>query len=141
MISGIRKLTSAQALLAPLPTSQGTSPARTSSRPVRSLLSRSTTRSVSVFYDAFTSLSNATKVMKAWGESLDGASSSGIRFLGDPAGEFTKELDLFFDSAAVFGQNRSKRYAIVTEDGKVKSIHEEPDNTGVNESAAEKVLA
>lgn len=79
--------------------------------------------------------------MGAWAKSLDADSSSGIRFLGDPHGEFTKKLDLFFDSAAVFGQNRSKRYAIVTEDGKVKSIHEEPDNTGVNESAAEKVLA
>lgn len=34
-----------------------------------------------------------------------------------------------------------KRCAIVTEDGKVKSVHIEPDNIGVNESAAEKVLA
>ena len=83
-----------------------------------------------------------------------------IRFLGDPSGEFTKDLDLSFDSAAVFGQDRSKRYALVVEDGKVKSAHVEPDNTGVNgkcdngseisieseclyapaESAAEKVL-
>lgn len=55
-------------------------------------------------------------------------------------GEFTKQLDLFFESAAIFGQNRSKRYAIVTEDGKVKTVHEEPDNTSVKESAADKVL-
>lgn len=55
-----------------------------------------------------------------------------IRFLGDPAGAFTGKLDLLFDSAAVFGQDRSKRYAIVTENGKVKSVHLEPDNTGVN---------
>ena len=85
-----------------------------------------------------------------------------IRFLGDPSGQFTKDLDLSFDSAAVFGQDRSKRYALVVEDGKVKSAHVEPDNTGVNgkplkglgvpnldryanfapaESAAEKVLS
>ncbi|KAL9069897.1 MAG: hypothetical protein Q9161_005211 [Pseudevernia consocians] len=79
-------------------------------------------------------------VMKAWGATLDPSSKSDIRFLGDPSGEFTKDLDLSFDSAAVFGQDRSKRYALVVEDGKVKSAHVEPDNTGVNESAAEKVL-
>lgn len=78
--------------------------------------------------------------MGAWAESLDAGAKSGIRFLGDPHGEFTKELDLFFESAAVFGQNRSKRYALVTEDGKVTSVHEEPDNTGIKESSAEKVL-
>lgn len=55
-----------------------------------------------------------------------------VRFLGDPSGQFTKDLDLSFESAAVFGQDRSKRYALVVEDGKVKSAHVEPDNTGVN---------
>lgn len=78
--------------------------------------------------------------MGAWAESLDAGAKSGIRFLGDPHGEFTKELDLFFDSAAVFGQNRSKRYAITTEDGKVTGVHDEPDNTGIKVSAADKVL-
>jgi len=57
--------------------------------------------------------------------------TSQIRFLGDPSGKFTKDLDLTFDSAAVFGNDRSKRYALVVEDGKVKSAHVEPDNTGV----------
>jgi len=80
-------------------------------------------------------------VMGAWAENLDPGAKSGIRFLGDPSGAFNKELDLIFESAAVFGQDRSKRYALVTEDGKVKSVHVEPDNTGVNESEAEKVLA
>lgn len=55
-----------------------------------------------------------------------------IRFLGDPSGQFNKDLDLTFESAAIFGQDRSKRYALVVEDGKVKSAHVEPDNTGVN---------
>jgi hypothetical protein len=52
--------------------------------------------------------------------------------LGDPAGEFTKALDLDFDASAFFGNNRSKRYALVIEDGKVKSAHVEPDNTGTD---------
>lgn len=58
--------------------------------------------------------------------------SSQIRFIADPTGAFTKALDLSFDSRAIFGNERSKRYALVVEDGKVKEAHVEPDNTGVN---------
>ncbi|MDI1485113.1 MAG: hypothetical protein OHK93_000248 [Ramalina farinacea] len=78
--------------------------------------------------------------MAAWGKTLDPTGKTGIRFLGDPTGKFTEALDLTFDSAAIFGNYRSKRYALTVEDGKIKSTHIEPDNTGVNESAAEKVL-
>jgi 2-Cys peroxiredoxin 5 len=92
--------------------------------------------------------------MKAWGKILDPTGSSGvstpscsrcdellvitywyagqIRFLGDPSVAFTKELDLSFDGASIFGGDRSKRYALVIEDGKVKEAHVEPDNTGLN---------
>lgn len=55
-----------------------------------------------------------------------------LRFLGDPSGAFAKALDLDFDATAIFGGPRSKRYALVVEDGKVKEAHVEPDNTGVN---------
>ncbi|KAL1978789.1 hypothetical protein VTN31DRAFT_1648 [Thermomyces dupontii] len=79
-------------------------------------------------------------VMKAWAESLDPEGKSGVRFLGDPTGKFTEALDLAFDSTAIFGNKRSKRYALVTENGKIKEVHVEPDNTGVNVSAANKVL-
>jgi hypothetical protein len=93
--------------------------------------------------------------MKAWQESLDPDKKSGvssqpdptqcspstfthisnthqIRFLGDPLAEFTNALDLAFDATAIFGQARSKRYALVVENGKVKEAYVEPDNTGVN---------
>ncbi|KAK7552473.1 AhpC/TSA family protein [Phyllosticta citricarpa] len=79
-------------------------------------------------------------VMKAWGSSLDPDGKSGIRFLADTHGAFTNALDLSFDSKKIFGNDRSKRYALVVENGKVKAVHIEPDNTGVNVSAAEKVL-
>ncbi|KAF4636884.1 hypothetical protein G7Y89_g1203 [Cudoniella acicularis] len=79
-------------------------------------------------------------VMNAWGKSLDQDKSSGVRFLADPAGKFTRALDLEFDAAPLLGTNRSKRYAIVVENGKVKSVHVEPDNIGVSVSAADKVL-
>lgn len=55
-----------------------------------------------------------------------------IRFLGDPSLEFTKALDLSFDGAAIFGGDRSKRYALVIENGAVKEAHVESDNTGLN---------
>lgn len=68
-------------------------------------------------------------VMKAWSEQLDPAKQTGIRFLGDPTGKFTKKLDLDFDNlAAIFGNARSKRYVLKVEDGKVSEAHVEPDN-------------
>ncbi|KAL9026110.1 MAG: hypothetical protein Q9196_005176 [Gyalolechia fulgens] len=75
---------------------------------------------------------NDAFVMKAWGATLDPTNKSGIRFLGDPDAKFTEALDLSFESASIFGNNRSKRYALVVEDGKVKEAHVEPDNTGVD---------
>ena len=78
--------------------------------------------------------------MKAWGKSLDKDGSSGIRFLGDASGKFTRALDVEFEAASFLGTNRSKRYAIVVEDGKVKSVDIEPDNVGANVSTADKIL-
>jgi len=90
--------------------------------------------------DVFVVAVNDPFVTKAWGESLDPAGSSGIRFLGDPTAKFTEALDLAFDGTAIFGGPRSKRYVLEIEDGKVKAVHVEPDNTGLNVSTAEKVL-
>ncbi|ORY58861.1 alkyl hydroperoxide reductase/peroxiredoxin, partial [Pseudomassariella vexata] len=73
---------------------------------------------------------NDAFVMKAWHDQLDPVKDSGIRFLGDPTGDFTRALDLGFDGSAIFGGMRGKRYALVVEDGKVASAHVEPDNTG-----------
>lgn len=70
--------------------------------------------------------------MKAWAQTLDPSSKSGIRFLADPLLNLTKALDLDFDGTPVFGGPRSKRYALVIEDGKVKEAHVEADNTGMN---------
>jgi 2-Cys peroxiredoxin 5 len=71
-------------------------------------------------------------VTKAWATSLDPTGKSGVRFLGDPSGEFTKALDLSFESSAIFGNDRSKRYALLVENGKVKEAFVEPDNIGLN---------
>ncbi|CZS97947.1 related to peroxiredoxin 5, mitochondrial precursor [Rhynchosporium agropyri] len=90
--------------------------------------------------DVFVVAVNDPFVTKAWADNLDPTGSSGIRFLGDPTAKFTEALNLTFDGAAIFGGPRSKRYALEIEDGKVKALHVEPDNTGLDVSAAEKVL-
>ena len=71
-------------------------------------------------------------VTKAWGATLDPQGKTGVRFLGDPSVKFTEALDLTFDGATIFGGTRSKRYALLIENGKVKEAFVEPDNTGVN---------
>ncbi|KAK4160135.1 Redoxin-domain-containing protein [Cladorrhinum sp. PSN259] len=83
---------------------------------------------------------NDVFVMKAWGSELDPAADFGIRFLADPEGKFTKAMDMDFVNEPIFGGLRSKRYSIVVEGGKVKSINVEPDNTGTSVSLAEHVL-
>jgi len=78
--------------------------------------------------------------MNAWGKSLDADKSSGIRFLGDADGAFTRAWDLEFPAAPLLGTNRSKRYAIVTKDGKVTKVAVEPDNIGHEVSSAARIL-
>lgn len=89
---------------------------------------------------AFVVSVNDAFVMKAWGKSLDKDKTSGLRFVGDAAGEFSASWDTLFDASSLMGNYRSKRYAVLTEDGKVTKVAIEPDNIGVNVSAADKFL-
>jgi peroxiredoxin 5 len=82
-----------------------------------------------------TSFADAHCSMKAWGKSLDESKSSGIRFLADPAGEFTRALDVELEAAKIFGNNRSKRFAVLTENGKITKASVEPDGTGISSMA------
>ena len=68
--------------------------------------------------------------MKAWQKNLN-AKEAGIRFLGDADGSFTKAMDTEFDATPLLGNKRSKRYAALTEDGKITNIFIEPDNTSI----------
>lgn len=84
---------------------------------------------------------NDAFVMKAWGDSLlSTIGTDQIRFLADPKGEFTSSLDLLFDASKFFGNERSKRYALLVEDGTVTGTFVEPDNVSVDVSGAEEVL-
>lgn len=78
--------------------------------------------------------------MKAWGKNLDADKSSGIRFIADYKGDFSKDWDVLFDASSLMGNSRSKRYAVKTKDGKVTKVAVEPDNIGITVSAADKFL-
>lgn len=84
---------------------------------------------------------NDAFVTKAFGDSLlETVGTNQVRFLADAKGEFSKELDVLFDASKFFGNERSKRYALLVEDGEVKKTFVEPDNTSVDVSDASKVL-
>ena len=81
---------------------------------------------------------NDAFVMGAWGrdEHVDGA----IRMLGDGSAQFTQAVGMPMDLSSRGLGVRSQRYAMLVDDGVVKSIHREPPGEfGV--SSAEAMLA
>lgn len=79
-------------------------------------------------------------VMKAWGEAT-GATEAGITMLGDAESAFTKAIGMDFDAPPAGLIARSKRYAMLVEDGKVTTLHVE-ESPGVCEvSGGEALLA
>jgi len=76
-------------------------------------------------------------VMAAWGDSLGVREK--ITLLADPKAEWVQALGLEFDALAI-GGIRSKRFAMVLENGIVKKLFVEPNNTGLSVSLAESVL-
>ncbi|XP_033226466.1 peroxiredoxin-5, mitochondrial [Belonocnema kinseyi] len=75
-------------------------------------------------------------VMAAWGK--DQGAEGKVRMLADPAAAFTDALELSVDLPPLGGK-RSKRYSMVVEDGIVKELNVEPDNTGLSCSLADKI--
>lgn len=79
-------------------------------------------------------------VMKAWGEAT-GATAAGLHMLADADGSFTKAIGMNFDAPPAGLLGRSKRYAMLVENGTVKALHVE-ETPGVCEtSAGESLLA
>lgn len=79
-------------------------------------------------------------VMKAWGDAT-GASAAGITMLGDAGSEFTKAIGMDFDAPPAGLIARSKRYAMLVEDGKVTLLQEEENPGQCEVSAGEGLLA
>jgi len=79
-------------------------------------------------------------VMKAWGEAT-GATAAGITMLGDASSEFTKAIGMDFDAAPAGLMARSKRYAMLVEDGKVTLLQAEESPGVCDVSGGESLLA
>ena len=77
-------------------------------------------------------------VLGAWDEET-GASKAGITLLGDPECAFTRAIGLDFDAPPAGLIGRSKRYAMLVEDGVVKTLHVE-DSPGVCEASGGEAL-
>ncbi|WP_111732291.1 peroxiredoxin [Roseovarius amoyensis] len=79
-------------------------------------------------------------VMKSWGEAT-GATEAGITMLGDPEAAFTKALGMDFSAPPAGLIDRSKRYAMLVDDGVVKLMHVEESPGTCEVSAGEALLA
>lgn len=78
-------------------------------------------------------------VMGAWGEAT-GANAAGITMLGDPEAGFTKAIGMEFTASPAGLIDRSKRYAMVVDDGVVTALHEEENPGTCDVSAGEALL-
>ncbi|MDU9003062.1 peroxiredoxin [Sedimentitalea todarodis] len=79
-------------------------------------------------------------VMKAWGDAT-GAEAAGLTMLSDPESTFTKAIGMDFDAPPAGLIARSRRYAMLVEDGSVTVLQAE-ENPGVCEvSGGEGLLA
>lgn len=81
---------------------------------------------------------NDAFVMGAWAKSTSGEGK--IRFLADWDGAFTKAVGLDIDLSAGTLGVRSKRYAMIVDDGTVSVLNVEPSPGEVVTSGAEAVL-
>jgi peroxiredoxin len=76
--------------------------------------------------------------MHQWSQASGGAGK--IEFLGDPNAEFAKGLGLEFDATGGLGGIRSRRYAMLVDDGVVKVLNVE-EKAGVAEiTSAENMM-
>ena len=81
---------------------------------------------------------NDAFVMGAWGNAQNAKGK--VRMLADGNGEFTKALGLTLDASGFGMGQRSQRYALIVNDGKVQEALVEP-GPGLNVSSAESVLS
>jgi cytochrome c peroxidase len=79
-------------------------------------------------------------VLQAWGEST-GAAAAGITMLGDAEGAFTTAIGMEFSAPPAGLIGRSKRYAMVVEDGVVTALGEEASPGECDISGGEALLA
>jgi len=81
---------------------------------------------------------NDVFVMEAWKK--DSGAGSKIEFLSDGNGEFAKALDMTLDGSGFGLGTRSKRYAMLVDDGVVKKLNVEDVAGKAEVSGAENLL-
>lgn len=79
-------------------------------------------------------------VMQAWGETT-GAIAAGIRMLADPDASFTKAIGLSFSAPPVGFIDRSQRYSMLVEDGRVTQLNVEAGPGSCEISAGETLVS
>jgi peroxiredoxin len=83
---------------------------------------------------------NDVFVMKIWGEQT-GATAAGIEMLADGDASFTKAMGMEFSAPPVGLIDRSKRYAMIVEDGKIITLQAEESPGVCDVSGGEALLA
>ncbi len=78
-------------------------------------------------------------VMDAWSKST-GAGDAGITMLGDPSGAFTRAMGMAFDAPPAGFHGRSRRYAMLVEDGTVTILQAEDSPGTCDVSGGEALL-
>jgi peroxiredoxin len=78
-------------------------------------------------------------VMHNWSEASGGAGKK-MNFLADNNAEFARAIGLEFDAAAGLGGTRSKRYAMLVDDGVVKTLNVETETGKAEVSGADNIL-
>lgn len=79
---------------------------------------------------------NDAYVMRLWGE-RSGATAAGIAMLADPDSAFTKAIGLTFSNPAVGFYDRSRRYAMIVDDGVVTALHlDKPEECNISTGEA-----
>jgi glutaredoxin/glutathione-dependent peroxiredoxin len=81
---------------------------------------------------------NDVHVMRYWGE-VSGANAAGITMLADPAAAFTKAVGMEFSAPIAGMLDRSRRYAMLVEDGVVVRLNVE-EKRGVCEISGGEAL-
>jgi cytochrome c peroxidase len=82
---------------------------------------------------------NDPHVLRAWAGAT-GADAAGIRVLADSDGAYTRAIGMEFDAPAGGMYGRSKRYAMVVDDGVVKVLHVEVARGVCEATAGESLL-
>ncbi len=77
-------------------------------------------------------------VLDVWADASGGKGK--VLFLSDGNGEFTKKIGMDFDGSGIGLGTRSKRYAMLVDDGVVQVLNVEASPAVAQESTAEKLL-